>query len=71
MVSRCIPQIYDLSPRSENEGRIFVEYTVVAMVHDIYGTHQLQLKCEIGVPHVCCLQYTHAILLNTCKFVCL
>ena len=55
--SRCIPQIYDPSLRSEefatdnlrawsffsgkllmteDEGRIFVEYTIVAVVHMIY-----------------------------------
>ena len=47
MAIRCIQQIYDLSPRSEgfingklpmteDEGRMFVVYTVIAIVHMIY-----------------------------------
>ena len=36
MASRCIPQIYDPSPRSEEAGHIFMEYTIIAMVHMIY-----------------------------------
>ena len=50
MVSRCIPKIYNLSlrseevlplfisgklPMTEDEGRIFVKYTILAVVHMI------------------------------------
>ena len=35
-----------------------------------YGTHQLQLKCDTRVPHVCRPRNAHALLLHACTFVC-
>ena len=40
MAIRCIQQVYDLNPRSEeveDEGHMFVVYIVIAMVHMIYN----------------------------------
>ena len=36
MATRCIRHIYDPSPMTEDNGSIFVEYTIVAVVHMIY-----------------------------------
>ena len=35
----------------------------------MYGTHQLQLKCDTRVPHMCRPQNAHVLLLHTCTFV--
>ena len=34
-----------------------------------YGTHQLQLKRDTRVPHVCRPRNPHALLLHACTFV--